>query len=133
VDIIYKLCERMDKSGKFVPTMKLSRGKKTLPARKQVYRVSDKSGNFVKDIIALHNEKVEGTPLLVKVMEKGEITRELPRLEQIRENASQNLAELPEKYKLLKGAPHYPVVCSPNLKRLLKNVTSELRKIERSS
>jgi nicotinate phosphoribosyltransferase len=132
-DIIYKLCERMDKSGKFAPTMKLSRGKRTLPARKQVYRVSDKTGSFVKDIIALHNEKTEGMPLLVKVMEKGEITRELPTLKQIRENASQNLARLPEKYKMLKGAAHYPVVCSPNLKKLLKNVTSELKKIESSS
>ncbi len=132
-DIIYKLCERMDKSGKFAPTMKLSQGKKTLPARKQVYRVSDKTGSFVKDIIALHNEKTEGMPLLVKVMEKGEITRELPTLKHIRENASQNLARLPQKYKMLKGAARYPVVCSPNLKKLLKNVISELKKIESSS
>jgi nicotinate phosphoribosyltransferase len=81
----------------------------------------------------LHDEKVEGTPLLVKVMEKGEMTRELPTLKQIRENASQNIARLPDKYKLLREASHYPVVCSPNLKRLLKKVTNELRKIERSS
>jgi nicotinate phosphoribosyltransferase len=133
VDIIYKLCERLDKSGKFVPTMKLSRHKRTLPARKQVYRVSDKAGNFVKDIIALHNEKVEGKPLLIKVMERGEIVGELPTLGQIRENASENLAGLPEKYKLLKGAAHYPVVCSPNLEKLLKKVTNQLKKIESSS
>jgi nicotinate phosphoribosyltransferase len=133
VDIIYKLCERMDKHGKFVPTMKLSRNKRTLPARKQVYRVSDKSGNFIKDIIALHDEKVEGTPLLVKAMEKGKIIGELPTLKQIRENASENLARLPEKYKLLRKASHYPVLCSPNLKKLLKNVTSQLKKIESSS
>ena len=133
VDIIYKLCERMDKFGRFVPTMKLSRGKKTLPARKQVYRVSGKAGSFVKDVIALHDEKVEGTPLLVKVMEKGEIIRELPRLEQIRKSALEDLSRLPEKYKLLEGASRYPVVRSPNLKRLLKDVTSELKKIESSS
>jgi len=133
VDIIYKLCERADKSGRFVPTMKLSRHKKTLPARKQVYRVSDRAGNYVKDIIAIHDEKVEGTPLLVKVMEKGEITCELPTLVQIRENTSKNQARLPDKYKLLKGAPDYPVVCSPNMKKLLRNVTTQLKKIENSS
>ncbi len=133
VDIIYKLCERVDKHGKFVPTMKLSRHKRTLPARKQVYRVSDKAGNYAKDIIALHDEKVEGTPLLVKVMEKGETIGELPTLKQIRENASQNLARLPEKYKLLKGAPDYPIVCSPNLEKLLINVTGQLKKIESAS
>jgi len=78
VDIIYKLCEKMDESGVFVPTMKLSQGKITLPARKQVYRCKDKNGIFAKDIIALHDEKVEGTPLLVKVMEKGQIVHRLP-------------------------------------------------------
>ena len=133
VDIIYKLCERADKSGKFVPTMKLSRHKKTLPARKQVYRVSDRAGNYVKDIIALHDEKVEGTPLLVRVMEKGEIIGELPTLKQIRENASQNLAKLPDRYKLLKGPPRYPVACSHNLMKLLKNVANQLKNPESSS
>jgi nicotinate phosphoribosyltransferase len=133
VDIIYKLCERADKSGKFVPTMKLSRHKKTLPARKQVYRVTDRAGNYVKDIIALHDEKVEGIPLLVRVVEKGEITYEMPTLMQIRENTSKNLAKLPDKYKLLKGAPDYPVVCGPRMEKLLRNVTNQLKKIERSS
>jgi nicotinate phosphoribosyltransferase len=133
VDIIYKLCERMDKSGEFVPTMKLSPHKRTLPARKQVYRVSDKAGCYVNDIIALHDEKLEGTPLLVKVMEKGEIIGELPTLRQIRENASQNLAKLPDRYKLLKGAPGYPVVRSHNLRRLLRNVTNQLKNTESSS
>ncbi|MBI5229444.1 nicotinate phosphoribosyltransferase, partial [Candidatus Micrarchaeota archaeon] len=87
VDIIYKLSEKMDKTGKFVPTMKLSKGKVTLPGRKQVFRVKDDSGNFVRDIIALHNEKVEGEPLLVKVMEKGKIVYDLPTLEDVRKRA----------------------------------------------
>jgi hypothetical protein len=81
----------------------------------------------------LHDEKTDGTPLLVKVMDKGEIIGELPTLQQIQENASQNLARLPEKYKLLKGASHFPVVCSPKLKKLLKNVTTHLKNTESSS
>jgi len=133
VDIIYKLCEKMDKSGEFVPTMKLSQGKITLPGRKQVYRVKDKSGNFVKDIIALHDESVEGTLLLVKVMEKGKIAHRLPKLIEIRENALENLSRLPDKYKQLKRAPRYPVVVSPHLKNLLKELRSELKKIEGST
>jgi len=130
VDIIYKLCEKMDKKGKFVPTMKLSKGKITLPGRKQVFRVRDKMGNFVKDIIALHNEKVEGEPLLVRVMEKGEIIYDLPSLEDIRKRALENLSKLPMKYKRLKDAPHYPVVLSPRLKKMLNELTSELKKVE---
>ncbi len=133
VDIIYKLSEKMDESGEFVPTMKLSQGKITLPARKQVYRFKDRNGNFAKDIIALHDEKVEGTPLLVKVMEKGRIVRKLPSLEQVRNNALENLARLLGKYKQLRKAPRYPVILSPDLKKILKELTSELKKIEGSS
>jgi len=133
VDIIYKLSEKMDKTGNFAPTMKLSQHKITVPARKQVYRVKDKAGNFVKDIIALHDEKVEGTPLLAKVMEHGEMVYRLPTLAQIRKNASENLSKLPEKYKRLRGAARYPVAISPSLKKILKDLTSELKKIEGSA
>jgi len=133
VDVIYKLCEKMDKSGRFVPTMKLSQAKLTLPARKQVYRVKDKSGSFVKDIVAVHDESVEGAPLLVKVMEKGKIAYRLPKLEEIRENALRNLSKLPDMYKRLERAPRYPVVLSPHLRDLLKELRSELKKIEGST
>jgi nicotinate phosphoribosyltransferase len=133
VDVIYKLCEKKDDAGNFVPTMKLSQGKITIPTRKQIYRVCDKAGNFVKDIIALHDEKVEGTPLLSKVMDKGEIICTLPPLQQIRKNALENLSSLPEKYKRLKKAARYPVELSPRLKRALKYLTRELRKIEGSA
>jgi len=130
VDIIYKLCEKMDRTGRFVPTMKLSQGKITLPGRKQVFRAKDRNGNFVKDIIALHGEKAEGEPLLVKVMEKGEIVYDLPRIGDIRKNALEQLSRLPEKYKRLKDASRYPVLLSPRLKKLLNELTNELKKSE---
>jgi nicotinate phosphoribosyltransferase len=130
VDIIYKLCERMGKTGKFAPTMKLSKGKITLPGRKQVFRVKNNVGDFVKDIIALGNEKVEGEPLLVKVMEKGEIIYQLPALEAIRERALENLSKLPDKYKKLEKTPQYPVEKSPTLKKMIKELTNKLKKVE---
>jgi len=130
VDIIYKLSEKMDKTGKFVPTMKLSKGKITLPGRKQVFRVKDSMGNFVKDIIALDKEKVEGEPLLVKVMERGEIIYDLPALERIRERALENLSKLPDRYKRLRAAPRYPVELSPRLKEMIDELTNELKKFE---
>ncbi len=133
VDVIYKLCEKKEDAGGFVPTMKLSQGKITLPARKQVYRVCDKTGNYAKDIIALHDEKAEGTPLLTKIMEKGEVVCTPPTLQQIRKNALENLSKLPEKYKRLKKASRYPVILSPHLKRIVKDLTRELRKIEGSA
>jgi nicotinate phosphoribosyltransferase len=130
VDIIYKLCEKMGKTGKFVPTMKLSKDKSTLPGRKQVFRVKNNAGKFIKDRIALENEKVEGEPLLIKVMEKGEIIYQLPTLDSIRERALQNLSKLPDKYKKLEKPLQYPVSKSPALKKLIKELTSELKRYE---
>jgi nicotinate phosphoribosyltransferase len=130
VDVIYKLCEKMDKEGRFAPTMKLSKGKVTFPGRKQVFRVKDSKGYFLKDMIALQNEKCSGEPLLVKVMEKGEIVYNLPTLEEIRKRALENLSRLPKKYKQLRKAPHYPVELSLGLRRMVNKLTNELKKAE---
>jgi nicotinate phosphoribosyltransferase len=123
----------MEKNGKFHPAMKLSQGKITLPARKQIHRVTDERGNFVKDIIALHDEDIEGEPLLIKVMENGKMTYDLPTIDEIRKNASKNLSKLPEKHKRLKRASRYTVHLSPRLKRLVNTLTEELKKIELGS
>ena len=130
VDVIYKLCETMSESGKFSPIMKLSEGKATLPGRKQVFRFKDKKDNFAKDMIALADEKMEGEPLLVKVMENGEITCDLPSLGEIRVTASENLSKLPEKYKKLSGAPTYPVKLSQALEDLIEKLKRRLTKTE---
>jgi nicotinate phosphoribosyltransferase len=129
VDIIYKLCEKMDKSGKFVPAMKLSQGKVTLPGRKQVFRVTESTGKFVKDCISLHNEKgCIGEPLLIEVMGKGEVIYDLPPLEDIRKRALENLSRLPRKYHKLRNAPRYLVVISQGLKKLIRELTTRLQK-----
>jgi len=130
VDVIYKLCETMSERGTFSPMMKLSEGKVTLPGRKQVYRFKDEKGNFSKDMITLAEEKVDAEPLLVKVMEKGEITYDLPSLDEIRAAAAKNLSKLPEKYKKLTNSPEYPVELSQDLENLIKNLKKKLTKTE---
>ena len=130
VDIIYKLSEKMNEKGEFSPIMKLSKGKITLPGRKQVFRFKDRGGFFKKDIIALEDEKIGEEPLLIKVMTKGEIIYDLPSLENIRKTAEDNLSRLPKKYKKLKGAPHYPVEFSVGLRKLTKELTEKVKKIE---
>ena len=126
LDVIYKLCETMTTDRAFSPIMKLSKDKITLPGRKQVYRCIDTEGNFKKDTIALANEKVEGEPLLVKVMEKGKLTYALPSLEKIRAEAAFSLSKLPEEYKILTGSPSYPVELSRNLRKLVKSLKRQL-------
>jgi nicotinate phosphoribosyltransferase len=134
VDVIYKLCEKMEEKGEFSPIMKLSQGKITLPGRKQVFRIKDKKGNFLRDIIALDDErKIVGEPLLIKVMEEGELVYDLPSLEEIRKRASDNISRLPEKYKKLKGAPRYPVELSRGLRKLMRELTERIKRIEESS
>jgi nicotinate phosphoribosyltransferase len=126
LDVIYKLCETMTADGSFSPIMKLSKDKITLPGRKQVYRFMDAAGNFEKDTIALADEKVQGEPLLVKVMEKGKLIYKLPSLDNIRVTAAENLSKLPEEYKALTGAPAYPVELSRSLLNLVKTLKRQL-------
>lgn len=128
VDVIYKLCETKGKRGKFSPIMKLSEGKTTLPGRKQVYRLKDENGNYSKDVIALANEKVNGEPLLRKVMEKGEIVIDLPSIKEIRTVAAENLAKLPKEFKKLTNSQAYTVDLSRELKSLIKTLKKTLRK-----
>jgi nicotinate phosphoribosyltransferase len=130
VDVIYKLSEKMNEKGEFSPVMKLSKGKMTLPGKKQVFRLKDKRGNFVKDVIAVDNERIEGEPLLAKVMEDGKIAFNLPTLDGVRKRALENVSRLPEECKKLKGACRYPVKLSPGLRKLTKELAEKLRRDE---
>jgi len=99
LDVIYKLSETMTSPGVFSPIMKLSKDKNTLPGRKQVYRFKDAAGNFERDVIALADEKMGGEPLLVKVMDQGKLTYQLPTLNEIRSCTTENLSHLPEPFR----------------------------------
>jgi nicotinate phosphoribosyltransferase len=130
LDGIYKLCETQTADGKFAPIMKLSKDKITLPGRKQVYRFTNGDGTFKRDTITLADEPAVGEPLLVKVMEKGKLTIELPTLEQIRARTTENIAKLPTKYKALTNAPAYPVELSQKLQELTETLKAQIAKKE---
>jgi nicotinate phosphoribosyltransferase len=129
VDVVYKLSGKVE-NGVFVPAMKLSKGKITLPGKKQIFRLKDNKENYVKDVIGLANEKVEGEPILAKAMENGSIVFRLPSLEEIRENALRNLSHLPSKYRKLRNAPLYPVELSFQLRKIKKALRDQLRSRE---
>ncbi len=129
LDIIYKLCETLTADGSYSPIMKLSKDKITLPGRKQVYRFKSKDGLFGKDVIALADEPVEGEALLVKFMENGKLTYDLPTLEQIRNAAAGNLSKLPVEYKILTNAPLYPVELSQKLQSLIEITKGQIKKM----
>jgi nicotinate phosphoribosyltransferase len=130
LDVIYKLCETQMADGSFLPIMKLSHDKNTLPGRKQVYRFKTKDGVFSKDVIALADEPFDGEGLLVEVMQNGKLTSPLPSLEQIRRAASENLSALPDQYHALTNAPVYPVELSQKLQKQIETTKFQLTKNE---
>lgn len=65
---VYKLAAVMGEDGNFVPKIKLSENseKITNPGNKTIYRVYDRNGMIVADLIALADEKIDGNqPLLL--------------------------------------------------------------------
>lgn len=52
---IYKLVEQ-ERAGKAIPKMKFSDDKMTYPSKKQIFRLTDKYGIFIKDIVGLDDE-----------------------------------------------------------------------------
>ena len=130
LDVIYKLCETLRPDNVFSPIMKLSKGKITLPGRKQVYRFKDKDGVFIKDIVTLVDENIEAEGLLVNVMKNGQLFYDLPSLDQIRATALENITKLPEEYKTLTNAPTYPVEISQKLQNLIESLKLELTEKE---
>jgi nicotinate phosphoribosyltransferase len=89
LDIAYKLVE-YDGVGR----MKLSAGKRTLPGRKQVFRIQ-RNGVFDGDVIARRHERLAGDPLLHPVMIGGRRVEPRPTLADIRENARRSIDRLP--------------------------------------
>lgn len=128
LDVIYKISEVTDEDGNFLPTMKLSKGKVTYPGRKQVFRIKDKSGNFIKDIVGLEKEKINGTPLLIKVVDKGRIIYKAPSLKEIRLKTKNNLLKFPDRLKAVYPQYQYPVEISSGLKKLTLTLSQELKK-----
>jgi nicotinate phosphoribosyltransferase len=128
LDVIYKISEVTDDNGKFLPTMKLSKGKVTYPGRKQVFRIKDKQGRFIKDILGLEKERIKGKPLLIKVVDKGNIIYKSPSLEKIKQFCQNNLSHLPVKLKAVYAKYKYSVMVSPQLEKLRRTLTHYLEK-----
>jgi len=126
LDVIYKISEVTDENGDFLPTMKLSKGKITYPGRKQVFRIKDKKGKFIKDILGLEKEKIKGKPLLIKAVEKGKIVYKFPALNKIRASVKNNLLKFPEAMRGVYSPYKYPVIISSRLKKLRHTLARRL-------
>jgi nicotinate phosphoribosyltransferase len=110
---VYKLVE--DGQG---PKIKLAKDKITYPGRKQVFRVQDAQGNYNYDVLALADERVDGMPLLEKVVENGRRIVPARTLQETRQYCLEEVAKLPAQARELNAVP-YEMRTSPKLDALV--------------
>ncbi len=114
------------------PVLKLSPGKQTLAADKQVFRFTTSEGKLKKDIIALREERLKGgEPLLKRVMRGGKIVKRSPSLSRIQRIFRDEFSKLDERFKSIeKKKCEYPVLLSPKLKSLQSQVIKKYKRKE---
>ena len=94
VNGVYKLVADEAPDGSWHGVRKLSLGKQTLPGPKQVWRRLE-DGELAGDLVAPEGEQADGDPLLVPVMQGGEIVAP-ESIEQMRARADAGLRALPQ-------------------------------------
>ena len=116
-DMSYKMVEYAGR-----PVQKLSTGKISWPAKKQVYRRLDTEGHLGSDVIGLRADNIAGAePLLRKVMDRGKALRPA-NLQESRSTFLEEFKLLPEPVKAICNPAGYPVEFSPALQKLRAEV-----------
>ena len=108
LDMAYKLVEYGGE-----PKFKLSKGKKTYPFKKQVFRFYS-NGRFHYDFVTKYGTDVEGEPLVEKVVENGKLLKEIESWKTARERFLSDFERLPENLKVLQKE-YYEVQIDPVL------------------
>jgi nicotinic acid phosphoribosyltransferase len=119
-DMAYKLVQYDGR-----PVLKLSSGKKTLVAQKQVFRFKD-SGRFVKDMIALRDEDIDAEPLLQPVMKNGKRLQAPESLDTMRERFQRDFEALGDAVKAIENPARFPVEVAAGLEALQKDIVHEV-------
>ena len=117
MSMVYKLVA-IDGKGR----VKLSPGKRTYPMAKQVYRRRDSQGRFVGDHVARWDEEAEGEPLLVPVLQNGQLVREFPRLDAIRARCLEQTSTLPDDLRGVDAKGTYPLSYSEALEEAAREL-----------
>ncbi len=121
LDMVYKLQEYAG-----TPRRKRSAGKATWPGTKQVLRERAASGEYLRDRVVLHDEKLPGEPLLIEVMRNGERRFPAVPLGEIRAHCRSELRALPPAVRALGGGGAYPVMISEALQALAARLDARL-------
>jgi nicotinate phosphoribosyltransferase len=122
IDIVYKLVEYAGRG-----RLKLSPGKPVLPGRKQVFRV-EHDGVADRDVLARHDERIDGRPLLEPVMQRGSrLSAGRASVEDARRRYRAEMERLPRRVRALAPAdPPYVVAISEGLAADRDRLTSSM-------
>jgi nicotinate phosphoribosyltransferase len=115
-DMAYKLVQYHGR-----PVLKLSSGKKTLVAEKQVFRKKSDQ-RFKKDIIGLRDEHMDAENLLKPVVKNGKRLQPPESLVDIRQRFQNEFSQLGDDVKAIENPESFPVEISPELEKLQKKV-----------
>ena len=92
------------------------------PGRKQVYRRLSADGKLNGDVITVERDCLEGSPLLVPVMQNGRRLAPSPSLTEIRRHAELALAQLPDTLRQIERPTPYDVQIATALTALAQQV-----------
>jgi nicotinate phosphoribosyltransferase len=118
---IYKLVET-ETCGIKRFTAKYSDDKGSLPGSKQLFR------DTMRDVVARSGECGKGEALMRPVILGGKLIEPLPTLEQARGRAAESIAKLPEPLRQLEVTEPWPVIHSRELRELIGQVGSNLKR-----
>jgi nicotinate phosphoribosyltransferase len=124
---IYKLVEQ-EINQQIYYRAKFSENKATYPGKKQIYRLINNDGNFLKDIVGMEDDHITQNhlALLIKIIEKGELKFKIPDLETFQKSFKKNLKHLPRIYQNLDNPTYYPIEYSSKLKKLFQELKEEI-------
>lgn len=124
LELIFKVAESI-KDGKITYKAKLTPGKESLPGRKQIFRIYNKKGKMIKDIIGLENEKINATPILEQFMKNGKLIKNTYELKKVKYNLEKNMQTLPEYLKKVYVKKKYKVEKSKGIKKIIQKLKKE--------
>ena len=126
LEVVYKLSALKDKN-QWMPKMKLSSKKISLPGRKQVFRI-EKHGQYIGDVIGLENEKIRGKKLLVPYIKNGKLVRKLPSLEEIHKYYEREKKKFKRELFAIDKKVKYPVEISAELNKMTAQTKKQIQK-----
>lgn len=121
-DMVYKM---VSYDGR--PVMKLSEGKESLPAAKQVFRRYGSDGMMSSDVIGLSTETPSsGEAMLILAMQDGRRLIPPNEISDARQRVADGLSRLPGMHRKLRQPAHFPVSISADLQRSESQIRGRL-------